>query len=84
MTCERVRDPDLLFLTVDQLVELTGRKRAASQLAWLREHGYRHDLSAGGRPIVLLAEVERHLLGAPRDRGWQGPRLDLVRRRGAA
>lgn len=67
-----------MFLTPDQLVELTDRKRPKDQIAWLGQHGFRFELSAAGRPKVLLAEVERRMLGNVRTR-TSSPKLDLVR-----
>ena len=49
-----------------------------SQVQWLQTRGYRHDLTAVGRPVVLREEMERHLLGADKKRAAQ-PRLDLLR-----
>lgn len=67
-----------MFLTAQDLETLTGRKRWRSQVAWLQTHGYRHDLTAVGRPVVLREEMERHLLGSDKKRSAQ-PRLDLLR-----
>ena len=66
-----------LFLTREELEELTGRKRASAQIRWLREHGYPVEESAAGRPVVLRAEVERRLSsGEPVRRS--SPRWDKV------
>lgn len=51
-----------MILTPEQLADLTGRKRAKGQIDWLTDHGYRFDLSAIGRPVVLVKEVEGKLL----------------------
>ena len=51
-----------MILTPDQLAALTGRRRAAGQIQWLTEHGYRFDVNALGRPVVLEKEVEGKLL----------------------
>lgn len=69
-----------MFLTADQLAALTGRVRAAAQRRALDAMGVRYLLSATGRPVVLVEEVERLALGAParRDRRDRSPRLDLV------
>lgn len=68
-----------MFLTPDQLSDLTGRKRHRAQVAWLLEHGWRFALAASGRPVVLQAEAERHLLGGGRSAAVTQPRLELVR-----
>lgn len=70
-----------MFLTPEQIAELTGRIRASQQLAWLRDHGWRHETNAAGRPIVMVAEAERHLLGgaAPvKSKPAPEPRFDLM------
>ena len=67
-----------MFLTPEHLVELTDRRRSSDQTRWLRDHGYRFDVGASGRPKVLLAEVERHLLGDDRPKASE-PRLELVK-----
>ena len=54
-----------MFLTADELAELTGRKRASRQIAWLAEAGIRCVVAVDGHPRVLRAEVERAMLGGP-------------------
>lgn len=41
-----------LFLTPDELAELTGRMTSASQRKWLDANGYRYAVNANNRPIV--------------------------------
>jgi len=67
------------FMAPAELAALTGRLRSAGQIRWLQEHGFRFTTTAAGRPVVLRAEVERHLLGSHRPKADAGPRLDLVR-----
>ena len=67
-----------MFLTPEELADLTDRKRVADQARWLRDNGYRFALSAAGRLKVLRAEVDRHLLGSYRTKADAGPRLDLI------
>lgn len=67
-----------MFLTPEELADLTDRRRPADQARWLRENGYRFALSAAGRLKVLRAEVDRHLLGSHRPKADAGPRLDLI------
>jgi hypothetical protein len=52
----------IMILTPEQLAELTDKKRPKDQIAWLTEHGYRFEISAIGRPKVLLKEVEGKML----------------------
>ena len=51
-----------MILTPEQLAELTDKKRPRDQISWLTEHGYRFEISALGRPKVLLKEVEGKML----------------------
>lgn len=43
-----------MFLTAEELVDLTGWKRASRQVAWLRKNGVKHYVRRGGRPCVPL------------------------------
>ena len=52
-----------MFLTSDELTELTDSPRKNRQIAWLLDHGIRFIESVSGRPKVLQAEVERVMLG---------------------
>lgn len=52
------------LLTRDELHDLTGYRQAAAQIRWLVERGWRYTTGADGRPRVLRAEQERHLLGS--------------------
>lgn len=58
----------MIFLADNDIHELTGYKRPSSQRQWLARNGYRFEVRADGRPIVLLAEVERHMLGKSKGR----------------
>lgn len=57
-----------MFLSAADLHALTGRKRKDGQRAWLTEHGYKFELTADGRPVVLKAAVEDRLGGTTRGR----------------
>lgn len=50
-----------MFLTNDELVDLTDRSNPKYQARWLAEHGYPFEMSAAGKPKVLRSEVERRL-----------------------
>ncbi len=52
-----------MFLTADELRALTGYKLPAFQLRWLADHGYRHEVSAGGKPVVARSFVESKIGG---------------------
>jgi Domain of unknown function (DUF4224) len=47
-----------MFLTREQVAELTGAKTRARQIANLRQNGIRHTINAAGWPIVAIAVVE--------------------------
>lgn len=53
------------FVTPAELEEITGLTQHAAQIRWLNnpERAWKFEISATGRPIVLRAEMERHLLG---------------------
>lgn len=52
-----------LFLTPDELRELTDSPQVSRQIAWLRTHGWRFELSLANRPKVARAYYERRVLG---------------------
>lgn len=47
-----------MFLTNEELHELTGYVRHADQRRWLKDHGWTFEVSATGRPAVLRAFVQ--------------------------
>ena len=54
-----------MFLTPDQLKELTGYEHCRRQIDWLKAHGWRYELARTGRPVVLTKHAEEMLsLGA--------------------
>lgn len=56
-----------IFLTPEELAELTGRSTSASQQRWLKANGYRFVLNANSRPIVARGHVLARLGAAPDD-----------------
>lgn len=66
-----------MLLTPDELRELTDRVRYADQIAWLRQRGWRFELSATGRPKVAKAEFERRMVAGAKAK--DKPRLEVVR-----
>jgi hypothetical protein len=69
-----------MFLTPGNLVELTDCKRMSDQIRWLRDRGYRFEVSAIGRPKVLIDEVRSRMLGSsPTKSKGSRPRLELVK-----
>lgn len=52
-----------MFLTDEQVVELTGRTRPTAQIRWLKERGYPFELNADDKPKLLTTVVESRLGG---------------------
>ena len=52
-----------LFLLPHELVALTGYKRGAEQIAWLKARRWLHETTAAGAPRVARAYFERRLVG---------------------
>lgn len=50
-----------MFLTKDELSELTDLKMPSAQCKWLADHGYPYDKSASGKPKVLRSYIESRL-----------------------
>jgi hypothetical protein len=50
-----------MFLTIEELAELTGCKRAQNQIRWLVQNGYKFERNVCGKPKVLRAAVEKRL-----------------------
>lgn len=50
-----------MFLTANEIVELTGYQVAHYQACWLTSHGYPFELTNSGKPRVLRAYVEQRL-----------------------
>ncbi len=48
-----------MFLSSENLRELTGYKSGRKQAEWLVSNGYAFDLRADGRPNVLLAQLRQ-------------------------
>ena len=46
-----------MFLTEEELKDLTGYQRPKAIMRWLKEHGYRFEVSAYGWPKVLRDAV---------------------------
>lgn len=55
-----------MFLSPDELAELTGKQRPAAQIRALRSMGIRHHIRPDGRPVVLRADLSED--GAARRR----------------
>lgn len=64
-----------MFMTQEEVVELTGRVRASAQIRWLDEHLFGYVVGADGRPKVLR-EIVLSRLGASRQQKKE-PKLNL-------
>lgn len=61
-----------IFLTADEVAELTGYKRHGRQVEALRQMGIPCRINARGRPIVTRSVIEGAAEGAhSKGRGWQ-------------
>ncbi|MCY1308453.1 hypothetical protein D9M68_138980 [compost metagenome] len=65
-----------MFLTSDEVRDLTGRTRASAQIRWLDEHRFGYVIGADGRPKVLR-EVVLSRLGSNQQQKKE-PRLRLI------
>ena len=65
-----------MFLTPEQLEELTGLVQYAAQRRWLRRQGIRFRQRADGRPVVMVSDLSQTdpAVASKRD----GPRFDLI------
>jgi hypothetical protein len=72
-----------LFLTDEELRQLTGYQRNADQRNWLATRGWRFEVSAIGKAIVSRQHAEKMLAGAiapgGEERNWQPNRAALRR-----
>jgi hypothetical protein len=74
-----------MFLSPEDLANLTDTKRVARQIEWLTNRGYKFDISITGRPKVLVKELESRLLSNKKAPQKQrpAPRLDILDQVGA-
>lgn len=54
-----------MFLTTDELTELTGYKRPTSMIRWLKENQFGFTVAADGYPRVLSEHVQIRLTHKP-------------------
>lgn len=64
-----------MFLTPQQLYELTALTQGAAQIRWLRKNGIDHFVRADGKPRVLPAALLGRELPRPK------PRFEALRQR---
>jgi len=63
-----------MFLTSDELAELTGRKIKSKQIEALRRMGLPFHVNAVGKPVVPAAAIEGRKQAAPVAPVWQPPK----------
>lgn len=63
-----------VFLTPDDLAELTGRRMKSKQIEVLRRMGLPFHVNASGKPVVATAAVEGRKAPAPTAKLWEMPR----------
>jgi hypothetical protein len=68
-----------MFLTPDQLEQLTGKRRPSAQARWLQDRGWRFERNATGSVVVHALEAERQLCGGSKARRQRvGPDLEAL------
>lgn len=58
-----------MFLTRQDLTDLTGYKRASLVCKWLAENRFRFEVGADGWPRVLVAQLEERQLSGTQRKG---------------
>ena len=63
-----------MFLTPEQLKQLTGRRRKKLQVEWLRSRGFKFEIRCDGQPVVLESAVAERLGGVRKvaEPNWGG------------
>lgn len=69
----------LLFLSADELKELTDLKIAKAQMRWLEKHAYPFEISAAGKPKVLRSLVLERLKSFTTPNQSNEPNFDAIR-----
>jgi hypothetical protein len=67
-----------MFLTAEEIRELTGYQRHADQRTWLTNHGWKFETNAAGRPIVLRSFAERKLGDEQTGKKSTGPNFSVI------
>jgi len=70
----------LLFLTREELKELTDLKIPKAQMRWLSKHAYPFEISATGKPKVLRSWVFDRLSKTSISSNSNEPNFDAIRR----
>jgi hypothetical protein len=67
-----------MFLTTDEIRELTGYQRHADQRNWLTRNGWKFEENAAGRPIVLRSYAEKRLGDDATAKKTSGPNFSVI------
>jgi hypothetical protein len=67
-----------MFLTAEEMRELTGYQRHADQRTWLTNHGWKFEENATGRPIVLRSFAEKRLGDDHSGKKTSGPNFSVI------
>lgn len=65
-----------MFMSIEEIERLTGKKRPSAQIRWLTGKGYKFDVNGLNQPIVAVAELNRKLVGGtavrqPHEPNWE-------------
>lgn len=67
-----------MFLTPEEIRDLTGYQRHADQRTWLTNHGWKFVANATGRPIVLRSFAEKRLGDEGAVKKSAGPNFSVI------
>lgn len=70
----------LLFLSTEELKELTDLKIPKAQMRWLSKHSYPFEISATGKPKVLRSLVLERLSNPSMKINSNEPNFDAIRK----
>jgi len=67
-----------MFLTDNELRQLTGLQRPSAQIRWLQDNGWKFTVNALGDPVVAIAEASRKLVGGDTKKRDAPPNWDAM------
>ena len=70
---------NVLFLSAEELKNLTDRKFAKAQIKWLKKQSYPFEISASGKPKVLRSLVIDRLSKTNQHTPSNEPNYDAIR-----
>ena len=69
-----------MWLTEQEVAELTGYKRHADQRRWLTAHVWLFEINANGRPVILRGYAEQKLCGEAVKKSARRPDFSHIRK----